>query len=277
MDGFQAFSGENDSMYSVAFKTYEFGTSDPIDDEKGQDKSKERNREHAKRTRLRKKALLEGMKGRLLDLQKEAAQLQQSFDQNNTANILLCLSTKSDPSNLGSDSCKDDPCLDFDSSTMKGNILDHLRSKVRLEAIQNGRSRTANVSSMEDASPIASGSTNSTTVMTSFNTPGHDSDEEAESNDDDTESNVSHNTSKGSVNWKLGTLVSEEGEERKLSVDEMETLRKERNRMHAKLTRDRKKLFTSRLQQMINSLERQNSIMRNRLKTLTVGKIGSND
>lgn len=35
------------------------------------EKSRERNREHAKRTRLRKKALIEGMKGRLLELQQE--------------------------------------------------------------------------------------------------------------------------------------------------------------------------------------------------------------
>lgn len=36
--------------------------------------------------------------------------------------------------------------------------------------------------------------------------------------------------------------------------------------MHAKLTRDRKKMFTSRLQQMITALERQNQAMRNRLQ-----------
>ena len=35
------------------------------------EKSRERNREHAKKTRLRKKALLEGMKARLLYLQNE--------------------------------------------------------------------------------------------------------------------------------------------------------------------------------------------------------------
>lgn len=44
--------------------------------------------------------------------------------------------------------------------------------------------------------------------------------------------------------------------------------------MHAKLTRDRKKLFTSRMQQMISSLERQNGMMKNRLKSLaSVGEI----
>lgn len=35
------------------------------------EKGRERNREHAKRTRLRKKAVLEGMKGKLMELQNE--------------------------------------------------------------------------------------------------------------------------------------------------------------------------------------------------------------
>lgn len=37
--------------------------------------------------------------------------------------------------------------------------------------------------------------------------------------------------------------------------------------MHAKLTRDRKKMFTSRLQQLINALEHQNAILRSRLQS----------
>ena len=41
--------------------------------------------------------------------------------------------------------------------------------------------------------------------------------------------------------------------------------------MHAKLTRDRKKLFTSRMQQMINSLESQNVVMKSKLKSLVGG------
>jgi hypothetical protein len=44
-----------------------------------------------------------------------------------------------------------------------------------------------------------------------------------------------------------------------------EAMKKERNRMHAKLTRDRKKMFISKLQQMINVLERRNGAMMNRL------------
>ena len=39
---------------------------------------------------------------------------------------------------------------------------------------------------------------------------------------------------------------------------EMMLYRKERNRMHAKMTRDRKKVFASKLQQMIQGLENEN-------------------
>ena len=37
------------------------------------EKNRERNREHAKRTRLRKKVMIEGMKIRLLELQREVS------------------------------------------------------------------------------------------------------------------------------------------------------------------------------------------------------------
>jgi hypothetical protein len=45
------------------------------DDAVGQraDKNRERNREHAKRTRLRKKEMIEGLKMRLLELQREVS------------------------------------------------------------------------------------------------------------------------------------------------------------------------------------------------------------
>lgn len=50
--------------------------------------------------------------------------------------------------------------------------------------------------------------------------------------------------------------------------------RRERNRMHAKLTRDRKKLFTSRMQQTIQTLERHNQLLRNRLNNMIFTGIG---
>lgn len=48
------------------------------------------------------------------------------------------------------------------------------------------------------------------------------------------------------VNWKEGYVVEPDGSRRVLSAVELEELRRERNRMHAKMTRDRKKnLITS--------------------------------
>ena len=49
---------------------------------------------------------------------------------------------------------------------------------------------------------------------------------------------------------------------------ELVDIRKERNRMHAKLTRSRKKLFTNKIVQMISSLEQQNKIMRSRIRLM---------
>ena len=48
------------------------------------------------------------------------------------------------------------------------------------------------------------------------------------------------------VNWKEGYVVDADGSRRTLTTAELEELRRERNRMHAKMTRDRKKnLITS--------------------------------
>jgi DNA-binding protein H-NS len=45
----------------------------------------------------------------------------------------------------------------------------------------------------------------------------------------------------------------------------MSRCRKERNRMHAKLTRDRKKLFTAKISETISELEAHNKLMRDKL------------
>jgi hypothetical protein len=58
------------------------------------------------------------------------------------------------------------------------------------------------------------------------------------------------------VNWKDGVVVdASSGERRKLTEVELESLRKERARMHAKLTRDRKKKLVTTLQHGVQGLE----------------------
>ena len=279
------------TKYSNEHNTLINNISEEVYSDEKIEKSRERNREHAKRTRLRKKALIEGMKGKLMDLQNEAAKLQQLFEESNTANILLCLSTKSDPSNLdvvkksNSEtslySSTDELLKQNDGNQMsgRGNIIEQLRSRVRAEAAQQSLVNASRNKPHSGSSSLGpSGSTTPKTATPlglqipaiSFESDGHSVASDAEI--DDVESDEDFETmqpvAEGVVNWKNGTMVLSEGSVRKLSQKEIDMYRKERNRIHAKLTRDRKKLFTSRMQQMINSLERQNSSMRNRLKAL---------
>jgi hypothetical protein len=62
------------------------------DAEKKLAKNRERNREHARRTRMRKKAHLEILKERALTLETERKQLQQAIEECNIASILLGIS-----------------------------------------------------------------------------------------------------------------------------------------------------------------------------------------
>lgn len=90
-----------------------------------------------------------------------------------------------------------------------------------------------------------------TKFHTKFHSDNEDYDEEEEEEEDITSGlSLSHNDSSIDPTGILG---------------DQEMYRKERNRMHAKLTRDRKKLFTSRMQQLISSLERENMVMKKRL------------
>ena len=71
--------------------------------------------------------------------------------------------------------------------------------------------------------------------------------------------------SRSSVNWKTGTYRDANGAQKKLSAPELEKLRRERNRMHAKMTRDRKKIFVTSIKHAITKLESNNQLMRDAL------------
>lgn len=221
------------------------------------EKCRERNREHAKRTRLRKKVMLESLKSRLLELQAEASRLQLALEESNTANILLCLGAKPDGnSNINSVETVDDvgsPLGDSRHFQSKGNIIDQIRNIVRAEAaiflkpkFENSQISAQN-GSLVDAQVI---------------------DDEGNVSEDEESVNEPSKSSMGTKNWKNGTVINNSSEK---TTEDLDSIRKERNRMHAKLTRDRKKMFTSRLHQLINALERQNATMRARLQQLATG------
>eukprot|EP01040_Poterioochromonas_malhamensis_P014610 gene14610-16192_t len=238
------------------------------------ERNRERNREHAKKTRLRKKEMIEGMKIRLLELQRESARLEQLIEESNTASILLCLGGKQDSSSTdspvssitnspicvsrlpddsssakrrrkGSDQEESSPVgvssegkdseLGVPMSLMKGNIIDQLRQKVRVEASKNF-----------NKDQYIFSTSNSTSQM-------------MEEGDEDDDSSVEPNNKP--VSSSSSSTHSDE-------VDNEVQNRRARNRMHAKLTRDRKKLFTNKMQETILLLESRNQQLRCQLDQL---------
>lgn len=226
-------------------------------------KSRERNREHARKTRLRKKAHLESLKVKLSELQNEATKLSMKMEESNTANILLNMSSKSHP----------EPQMEPSSSSMtgvdeiwKGNLVEHIRNMVRTEA-NEGRNGCMSLSpglspSIGTLSESWNNSKNSSDAgdTTSSLKSSSDTTDKEKIGDSDFDSDMESEKSPKPDMPRDGDSIHSP-----LDVDGM---RKERNRMHAKLTRDRKKLFTSRVQQMIKSLERQNAFMKNRLASM---------
>ena len=269
-----------------SFPTMMLPTSNDITSgiERKVEKNRERNREHAKRTRLRKKAVLEGMKTKLLELQRESIRLKHLVDERNTASILLAFSsTDSLSSSFSSDYglgpqatiSDDDVAAVSPVLSAGGDIIEKLRTSVSEEIKHqnnhrehvNKRTRrdggtTSLLSSLPPTLPPSEESSVNLEAMEDVEIDALDSDNE----DAADISNDFQPLPESTVNWKTGTVVNAQGFERRLSDGELYQFRKERNRIHAKMTRDRKKLFTSRMQKLIATLERDNAMARSHLQ-----------
>ena len=149
--------------------------------------------------------------------------MQQSFEERNTANILLCLCSKAAPETLKEESTSFDGMkveASFDP-TVKGNIIQQLRTKVRSEAALKNqhatliRSRNNTIWTPDPLQPPS-------VAFAAYADAVHiDTDCDSDNEDDD----AFQPLPKSIVNWKNGTVVSEDGAERKLSDEEMEHLR----------------------------------------------------
>jgi len=271
--------------------------------------SKERNREHAKKTRLRKKAFMDQLKSKVMVLQREAAALQQKLEERQTASILLTFSGTSSSSassssasissssssassssssfvpiaaddneysrGAGSDSERSVSARvtrghstaaaassasaadasgpgsgsgELSPTALKGNIIEQLRTKVRREAKQAPPALLLPPPSSLLQKRLRSASVTS------------QSGDEGDGYDDDLEWDGQGEEDAGDDGAEQSTAPRGAS-----AGEDLASYKKERNRMHAKLTRDRKKLFTCRLQQMIGALERQNADMRQQL------------
>jgi hypothetical protein len=184
--------------------------------------SRERNRIHARKTRQRKKEMLQTLQARAEELKGEQVQLKLSIHEKNTASILCCL---------------------FSTEDAKS---EHRDEDPRIEALL--RRPTEEI---PDPSKLPE--------LPALILPGQ------------------HNSKKHKAADALpcqelpddGIDYDLLGKDRsKCTPAELDQIRRERNRMHAKRTRDRKRLFMEEMADMCKQLEDENGILQRHLDEL---------
>jgi len=186
-------------------------------------RSRERNRIHARKTRQRKKEQMQNLTNRADELKQEQIRLKQSINEKNTASILLGLGTSTDH---GGDNQVDDPRVEALLRRPAEEIPDAAKLPELPALILPGqhhskKHKTCDVISSKDDLP------------------------------DD------------GIDYELL------GKDRsKCTPEELDQIRRERNRMHAKRTRDRKRLFMEEMAEMCKQLEDENELLQEHLDGL---------
>lgn len=203
------------------------------DYERARIRNRERNKEHARKTRARKKEQLGRLKARVTELEEESKSLQLRIQEKSVASILLGLST-------GSAECA-------------GRDYDDLH-------------RSPVSSSSSFSSCLASGKRKRFLSLDGEETPQPPMQLNVKGQIALVGGIGGSSDCKAQVNWKTGVYVDREGNPQQLTKSELEALRRERNRMHAKMTRDRKKCFIASLKRVVSKLERENQQLRETLE-----------
>jgi len=193
--------------------------------------SRERNRVHARKTRQSKKEQMLTLTTRADELKTEQVRLKQSINEKNTASILVGLFATAGDAKDTANSAEDPR-------------VEHLLKR-KAEDIPDASKIT------ELPALILPGQHNSKKVV---KTAGKDipssSLQELLSADD-------------GIDYQLL------GKDRaKCTPEELDKIRRERNRMHAKRTRDRKRLFMEEMSDMCKQLEDENTLLRRHLQVL---------
>ena len=166
----------------------------------------------------------------------QASKLQQAFEERKTANILLAFSKPGSDQKVDGTLTRPATSEDFaalhDFSSLKGNIIEQLRTRVRSEAAQKNqqanmlRQQRTTTDGIPPTFPLPPPPSSSFAIESSIDmtvTSITDVDLDSDNDNDDLESYQP--LPKSIVNWKNGTVVSEDGLVRRLGDDEMEHLR----------------------------------------------------
>lgn len=196
-------------------------------------RSRERNREHARRTRLRKKAQLEALQSKVKGLQAESTVLKQSLEECSIASILVGIASGK----------TNEMIEDLVNEVSGDNEQDILR------LVGGKRKRFISDASEKIPQALSIKIDGRTAIIGGGRTH---------------------------INWKSGVYSDENGNQTQLSRKDLESLRRERNRMHAKMTRDRKKNFISAIEETIEKLETNNNRMKKILEDFIKLRLKSN-
>ena len=191
------------------------------------DDSRERNRVHAQRTRLRKKEHMQTLQSKADELKTEQLKLRQIINEKNTANILVRL--------FAEGSAPDSACQDEDP------IVESVLRRPQEE--------------IPDASTIPE--------LPALILPGQHASKKIRANMQNTSESFNCDLSLDGIDYELL------GRDRsQCSAEELDLIRRERNRMHAKRTRDRKRIFTEKLAEICRQLEDENNLLHMHLKKI---------
>jgi len=161
-------------------------------------RNRERNKEHARKTRVRKKEQLQALKTRVNELEDEGRRLKQSIQECSVASILLGLSSGGAAVPGGEEGKKEE---DLSSTTTSSSSS----PRSNLGACLSGGKRKRFLSlDGEDPSPPPM-ELNIKGQITLVGGPG--------------------NEGKANINWKTGVYVDDTGKRQQLTKSELETLR----------------------------------------------------
>ncbi|CAM9876901.1 unnamed protein product, partial [Sphacelaria rigidula] len=281
-DAGEADEGRNDEQADEngEFETDSLGKRRRLTAEERLQRSRERNQLHARKTRQRKKAQLQLLTKRSAELQAEQQRLRQAITDRRTASILLGMSGSDDTQGTGGQGSKTKASRDHPPAlvSMSGRgPRAGMLSAVESDDTGDGSGKGAGGNGSDD---LGSESTAGTSCSTSSS--GRTSSETNSSDGTVGGSGGSVDGGYGAVADKLPKVGNPGDTERLLELsqktrsectpEELEQIRRERNRMHAKRTRDRKKLHLEATEGMIARLEQENRKLRDSMKAMGGGR-----
>ncbi|KAL9179331.1 hypothetical protein ACHAXT_008621 [Thalassiosira profunda] len=200
-------------------------------------RSRERNRMHARKTRQRKKEHMQKLQNRGDELKLEQIRLKQAISEKNTASILVGL---------------------FQNGEGDGSA-GHAALDPKVEVLLKRKTED-----IPDASKIPE--------LPALILPGqHNGKRKSIDGEEDVEKTASEEQEDG-IDYKLL------GKDRSsCTAAELDQIRRERNRMHAKRTRDRKRIFMEEMEAMIKELEDENALLQDHMDRLNANQPSSDE